>query len=298
MKILVIGCNGFLGRHISDFFHASGNEMYGCDTADISAHYIHYFKTNQENEGLDVFLERQHVDVCINAAGSGNVGYSIQNPLADFGSNTSSVFRILNLLRAHKPDCKYLHISSAAVYGNPTSLPIKEKDLCVPISPYGFHKWMSEIICKEYSQIFNLHIAIIRPFSVYGEGQRKLLLWDVCNKLKDADEIDLYGTGHESRDFIHVHDLAKLLSCIIESGTFSCEIYNAASGNETTIREIADIFSACYGGIKKISFSGQVRTGDPINWRADMTAAKAIGYSPSIDIREGLERFVKWYKGL
>jgi dTDP-glucose 4,6-dehydratase/UDP-glucose 4-epimerase len=296
MKILIIGCNGFLGKNFSDFFSKKDLTVYGCDTVDHFEANITYFKTNLENDGLDVFLQKNEIDICINAAGSGNVGYSFEDPLADFNSNSSAVARILNLLKIYQPRCKFIHISSAAVYGNPASLPVNEKNACKPISPYGYHKWISEIICKEYYELFGIPISIVRPFSVYGEGQKKQLFWDLCKKLDQSDEVYLFGTGKESRDFIHAKDLAKLLLHIIRSSTFSCNIFNAASGIETSIAEAADIFIKNYKGRKKIFFSGKEKTGDPSNWRADVSLIKNIGYTPSMIFEEGIENYIKWFE--
>jgi UDP-glucose 4-epimerase len=296
MKILIIGCNGFLGKSFSDFFSKKDLTVYGCDVVDHFEANIIYFKTNQENDGLDVFLQKNEIDVCINAAGSGNVGYSFEDPLADYHSNSSAVARILNLLRIYQPRCKFIHISSAAVYGNPASLPVNEKNVCKPISPYGYHKWISEIICKEYYELFGMAISIVRPFSVYGEGQKKQLFWDLCKKLDQSDEVYLFGTGKESRDFMHVMDLAKLLLHIIQSSTFSCNIFNAASGIETSIADVADVFTKYYNGKKKIFFSEKEKTGDPSNWRADISLIKNIGYTPSIVFEQGIENYIKWFE--
>jgi len=296
-SILILGSEGFIGTHLVNYFIGNNEEVYGCDLFETSKLIgDRYFKVSALSpEWEDIFLKQQY-DVCINAAGSASVPYSMAHPMSDFLSNSLDMMRVLDAIRRLNPNCRFLQISSAAVYGNPQRLPIPENSLCSPISPYGYHKLISETICKEYQQIFGIHIAVVRPFSVYGEGQQKQLLWDICMKAKNTSEIKLFGTGLESRDFIHVADLAKLLQHIIDSGNFSCDIFNAASGNETTIKEIADCFVEYYEGKKKVIFSGEVRHGDPINWCADISAAKAIGYAPSIGIKDGIYRFIKWFE--
>ncbi len=191
--------------------------------------------------------------------------------------------------------CKYLHISSAAVYGNPEKLPILEDDPKVPLSPYGWHKLMSELACAEYNKVYGLSTAIIRPFSVYGNGLQKQLLWDICRRLQTNETIKLFGTGDESRDFIHCTDLVKLMDTVVTRGNFKGEVYNAASGIEIAIRDIANIFETHYNGRKKILFTGEGRAGDPINWQADVSKINSLGFSVSVRLDEGITDYIHWF---
>ncbi|MEJ7676469.1 MAG: SDR family oxidoreductase [Segetibacter sp.] len=259
MNILILGVQGFIGKHLVNFFINKSHAVTGCDLVEFSTQSYTYYKASILSPDFESIFLGQSFDVCINASGSGNVGYSISHPYSDFQANTVAVAKVLDTLRKYNPACKYLHISSAAVYGNPGRLPIKEGDNHAPLSPYGFHKVMSETICKEYYQLYNLHITIIRPFSVYGNGLKKQLLWDICQKLHKNDSISLFGTGKETRDFLHISDLLLLIMKIIENSPFECDIYNAATGTETTIRQIADIFEKNFPGSGQISFSGEVK---------------------------------------
>lgn len=295
MKLLIIGSEGFIGSNLVQFFLQQGNEVIGCDVTETSTHKIKY----QQNDGNGGFwnelFKTYRPEVCINAAGSGNVSYSIQHPQGDFEANCFDVFCVLDAIRQHAPSCKYVHLSSAAVYGNPKQLPVNEDDKLRPLSPYGWHKLLSEHICREHTELYNLRTVIIRPFSVYGNGLKKQLLWDVCKKLEVADKISLFGTGNESRDFIHISDLVQLINIVIEKSSFNCEVYNAACGVETTIKEIADLFVSAYED-KYISFSGETKEGDPINWRADINKIKSLGFAPSTQLEEGIANYISWYK--
>lgn len=296
MNILILGSQGFIGGHIADFFEQKEFTVYGCDLIEAPHSKYKYFKAYPSPTSWDELFMNNHFDYCVNAAGSGDVSYSVSHPFEDFGSNTLDTMRLLDAIRKFRPQCKYIHISSAAVYGNPGKLPVCESDPCQPISPYGYHKWMSELICREYHHLFGIPVAIMRPFSVYGERQRKQLLWDTCKKLAAADEIRLFGTGLESRDFIHVRDLARLIGYIIENSNFDATVYNAASGIETTIREIADLFMQCYNGKKNIIFSGERRAGDPLNWRADITKSLQTGFKPEITLQQGIAQYKIWFE--
>jgi UDP-glucose 4-epimerase len=298
LTILILGSQGYIGSNLTDFFLAKGDTVYGCDIISYTNNRYKYQKISILSSDFDTLFSNQQFDVCINAAGSGSVYHSIINPMNDFEANTMSVAKVLDTIRKYQPHCKYLHISSAAVYGNPKKLPIKESDPLSPLSPYGYNKLMSEQLCKEYHQLYNLPITIIRPFSVYGNGLQKQLLWDICTKLKNADTIKLYGTGNESRDFIHITELVALINNIIEKSSFTCDTFNAATGIETTIKKIATFFENHFGGYKKITFSGEAKEGDPINWRADITALLAIGFAPTVNIELAIAEYIQWFASL
>jgi dTDP-glucose 4,6-dehydratase/UDP-glucose 4-epimerase len=244
---------------------------------------------------FETIFQEKIFDVCINASGSGNVSFSVVHPLSDFEANSYSVALILHTIQKMQPLCKFVHISSAAVYGNPQKLPVNETDDLLPISPYGFHKLISELLCKEYFQLYSLQIAVIRPFSVYGPGLRKQLLWDMLQKCKLSDVISLYGTGNESRDFIHISDLCELIFTVVQNADFRCNFFNAASGVETCISEIAELFISNLPKGKEIIFSGEEKKGDPLNWRADINNVKSIGFSPRIELAEGIKNYITYH---
>jgi len=299
MKILVIGSEGFIGNHMVHFLLKEGNTVAGCDLYETSLKGGYtYFKVSRLSPEWDEIFSANVFDFCINASGSGNVPFSITHPFTDFEANTLDVMRILDTLRRLNQKCRYLHISSAAVYGNPQRLPIREDDPLHPLSPYGWHKLMSEQVCREYYEIYGVSVAIVRPFSVYGNGLRKQLLWDVCKKLQQSDEIFLFGTGKEARDFIHIDDLCILLAAILKGSDFCADIYNVANGSQVFIEQIAILLQQAYGKQKMIRFNGEQRSGDPLNWEADISKARSLGYAPAVSLEEGVSRYVAYYKGL
>lgn len=295
-QILVLGSEGFIGKKLINFFSSAKMQVCGVDLFEVPSSDYSYYKVSRLSPEWEEIFSLHRFDFCINAAGSGSVPYSIAHPVADFEANTLDTIRILDVIRRHDPNCRYVHISSAAVYGNPQSLPVKESDQKLPLSPYGWHKLMSEEICREYFTVYDLRIAIIRPFSVYGNGLKKQLLWDVCNKLKKSDSITLFGTGAESRDFIEVNDLCRLIGQLIDKASFELNIVNAASGIETSIQDVASIFEQWYQNKKQIQFSGETRSGDPKNWRADVNAARHLGFETSTSFKQGVENYIRWFE--
>jgi UDP-glucose 4-epimerase len=200
----------------------------------------------------------------------------------------------LNALRQNNPKSRFILLSSAAVYGNPQRLPITEEHPPNPISPYGFHKWMSELLCKEFYQVYRIPSASVRIFSAYGPGLRRQVIWDLCHKALTQPELRLQGTGQESRDFIHAAEVARAIYLLAGRALCQAEIYNLASGIETKIDTLAKMILNVLEVDIPISFDGIVPTGNPMNWRADLSCLSQLGFQPEIPLSKGLEITANW----
>lgn len=233
MKILILGSEGFIGKSISKFYKA--NSDYDVYSSDILPNHgaEKYVQINTTSPNFEEIIS-QEFSVIINCTGAAHVGNSLNKPLNDFFLNTVNVFRILDAIRLKSPVTHFVNLSSAAVYGQPVQLPVKENSVIKPLSPYGFHKVMSESILKEFFDIFNISSTSLRIFSCYGPGLKKQLFWDAykkaCNK-----KYEFWGTGKESRDFIYVDDLAKIIQHVVNKDNKGFNTYNIASGVETSI---------------------------------------------------------------
>jgi dTDP-glucose 4,6-dehydratase/UDP-glucose 4-epimerase len=298
MRILIIGSEGFIGRHCVLYFMQMGWEVYGCDLLDYASVKYNYTKISRLQPSFsDVFTKTKY-DACINASGNGSVPVSITYPLSDFEANCSDVIRILEFIRLKNHKCKYIHISSAAVYGNPQQLPVAESVQLSPLSPYGWHKLIAENICREYHQLYKIPIVIVRPFSIYGPGLRKQIFWDIYTKFKETPEnITLWGTGKESRDFIYIDDMVLALKLILEASPMQADVYNLASGNELTIQDAANMLIENLSAVK-VNFNNQQRPGDPINWRADISKLNTLNYTPKYTFAQGIKQTAQWLKDL
>ena len=295
MQILIIGSKGFIGSHlISHFSSNNQNNVFGCDI--IEDNGPKYFRVDKFESSYETILKSQPFDVCVYAGGNGSVPYSIENPEIDFQLNTIGINRILTSIHKFQPKCKFIHFSSAAVYGNPVLLPINEESKIEPLSPYGWHKYMSEILCQKFTSLYNLPTISLRIFSVYGEGLMKQLFWDLHCKIKTSKNVTLFGTGNESRDFIHVSDLARVIEILIEKAKFQSEVYNIGSGREITIKEAANTFATIYDADVKVNFGGEIKEGDPINWRADISKISQMGFSTTTELSKGLQQYILWLK--
>ena len=245
---------------------------------------------------LAQLIQQVKPQVCIHCVGRASVALSVSQPHEDFNASVCVTFDLLNALRLYAPECRLIYLSSAAVYGNPQQLPIKEDYTPNPISPYGFHKLICEKLCAEFSEVYGVQTAIARIFSAYGTGLKRQVIWDISRKVIRESILRLHGTGSESRDFIHVKDVARAIFCLSENSLGRADVYNIASGQETTIKDLAELIISEAGRSMEIEFDGVVPTGNPINWRADIGRSLKIGYDPKISIKHGLSSYVQWCK--
>ena len=299
MKLLIIGSQGFLGSNIASFFDTKGYRVFSCDFLDIR-NQDNYFRINPfKSDYLEIF-EKHQFDLVINCAGSANVGASMEDPFFDYDLNVNVVSKILGAIYKTNKDTRFINISSAAVYGNPTNLQIRTEyaENAIPISPYGVHKRLSEILLKSYHDSFKIPTCSLRVFSAYGNGQKKLLMWDLYQKFQNdnCNTIELFGTGNETRDFIHINDILQQLELVIKHAPFNGESINIANGVPVKISEIAHIFQNCLNSNKVIQFNNIVREGDPLNWCADIEPLADWGYLQKVNLKDGILNYIEHNK--
>ena len=299
---LVIGAAGFLGRNTAVALHSHRYAVSGIG---------HPFKPGESprNFGVDDWMEadvtldslsamRGEFDLIVHCAGSGSVGYSITHPKEDFDKTVNTTLAVLEYMRLRNRDARLIYPSSAAVYGMKPDRPIHEDDPLSPVSPYGFHKKIAEQLCESYWRAYNLRISIIRFFSLYGNGLKKQLLWEACSRFSENDKGAMFfGTGEETRDWLHVTDASNLIEIMAESSK-EFDIVNGGSGQRATVREVLGVMHKEDGFRHDISFNGKSRTGDPKFYWADTNRACALGWHPSISWQEGVKAYVGWVKGM
>lgn len=297
MKILVIGSKGFIGSHVTAHLLQCGHEVWKCDVVtDYSAE--RYLQVDATNADFNAIFEHRSFDVCINCSGAASVPDSLLHPRRDFQLNAANVFAMLNAIHQYNSGCRFINLSSAAVYGNPVRLPIQENSPMAPMSPYGYHKMQAEQILKEFAELYGEKTCSLRIFSAYGAGLKKQIFWDMMCKMSDSQEAVFWGTGEESRDFIHVRDITRVVELCIEKAAFNGETINVANGTQITIRQAVNLFAELYQYKGSIVFNGVVREGDPRFWEADVSIIQSWGYKPSYSLEQGLKEYIEWAKNV
>lgn len=297
MNVLIIGSEGFIGNHCVRYFIRKGYNVTGSDLQNAPSLPYAYIKTSRLTPELS--LHQKEFDFCIYAGGNGSVPISFSDPVLDFEANVLDIVKLLEEIKKSDPGCRFLNISSAAVYGNPSRLPVAESDPVLPLSPYGWHKYMSEIACKEYFTLHGVRTCSMRPFSVYGPGLRKQIVWDIYQRtLTQPDEITLSGTGKETRDFIFIDDFVQAVDLVLHKAAFEGEALNVASGVETSISDLATLLLKNLDYKGRLMFSNASRQGDPLNWKADIEKLAGLGMSAPTPLTEGILKTAAWLSTL
>jgi UDP-glucose 4-epimerase len=294
--IWVTGASGYIGRSLCaalvarhhDHIAFARSAPAGSNSAQILHHgdlTLEKFKAAQDAYGPPTKV--------FHLAGGSTVGNSLARPALDFESNVGTSLSLFEFIRTRAPNAVITLASSAAVYGSGHTQPIPTDTICLPDSPYGFHKYILECLATSYSKNFGLNIRTVRLFSVYGEGLRKQLLWDICNRLKrGVTHLQLEGTGEEQRDFCHISLVLEHLLAAAESSVPGNFISNCATGNGITVREIATKLVSFWDAGIPVTFSGKGRTGDP----AYLVGIPESQCQTSISLDQGLQQFVDWHK--
>lgn len=299
MNIIITGNDGFIGSHLSDFYKLKNDDVYGWGRKGIYA-FSGFIMSNSLNDYVEVIdaLKIIRPSVIIHCAGNANVGNSVKNPFDDLVSNYVTTHNLLFALKELPlENCRFVLLSSAAVYGNPTNLPIEEHALLNPLSPYALHKESAEEVCLFMKHNYGIDTKIARIFSAYGPGLRKQIFWDMYHKINENNELTLWGTGNESRDYIYIDDLVNAIDLIATKAPQIETIYNIANGVEITIKYAAECF-ASHMRLKSggIVFNGVIREGEPLNWKADISKLKLLGYKRTVSFEKGIEQYIEWIR--
>ncbi len=295
---LVTGAGGSIGRYTCAALAGAGWRVAGIGHGRLAPE-------DARAAGLDIWHEAdvtleslRAIDLrpaaIVHCAGSGAVGASIAAPHEDFQRTVATTAAVLEFARTGCPEAAIVYPSSAAVYGAAAKRPTGEDAPLEPASPYGLHKKIAEELIAMHGRAFGTRAAVVRLFSMYGEGFRKQLLWDACRRIR-ADETTFFGTGDETRDWLHAGDAAALLVRAIDHASPQCPVANGAAGEPVSVRAVlAELFSLL-GRRDAPAFRGTPRPGDPVHYHADIGRALAWGWRPTVAWREGLRRYAEWF---
>jgi UDP-glucose 4-epimerase len=306
MRLLITGSTGFLGGTVGRFAALAGHEVIGIarrSQADPSWPGRHV-PADVASADLAEIIRHANPDAIFHGAGTASVGASFASPLDDLRAATMTFANLLDGVRRSGVRPLIIFPSSATVYGNSASLPIRETADTAPISPYGFHKLACELIAKEYSACFGLDTLIFRIFSVFGPAQRRLLVWEIYEQLRGREPVvRLQGSGQESRDYLHADDLASAIVAFAGNHragwSGECKTFNLAGGHETRVADLAMEMCRIAGSQKSVVYQGRQMSGHPVRWWADMSATRAAiaEWSPrsvSTALRQCIEQ---WQRG-
>ena len=300
-KILITGAKGFLGSNVAKHFKNLGYETYGIGHGGLSIEEsqnigLDYWK--KDDVSIKSILEfNQKFDLIVHCGGSGSVGFSVEHPYDDFKKTVDGTLEVLEYMRVHNPNARLIYPSSPAVQGEHPDEPIKEEYIGKPASPYGYHKKIAEDLCQSYSEKFGLRVSIVRLFSVYGNGLKKQLLWDAYHKIKEAkSDVSFWGTGNETRDFIHISDVVSIFDTLIKKDEIFTLI-NGGTGTKHSIKNVIEMIRDLVNPLIHIEFNNQVNIGNPIYYWANTQKLEKYDITSNKKLENELVNYVTWAKG-
>lgn len=302
-NILVTGGAGFIGSNLVKYLIEEGNSVTVLDNF-MSGYRsnlkpfpsIQIIKGDVRNKNT-VEIAMKGVEIVFHLAASVGNKRSIDNPIVDAEIN---VLGTINMLEAARKEGvrKIVTSSSAGIFGELKTIPIKEDHPIEPDSPYGCTKLCEEKLCLSYSKLYNIEVICLRYFNVYGQNQRfdaygNVIPIFVFHMLRN-EPILIYGDGEQTRDFVHVDDVvqANIKTAEIKgiSGAF-----NIASGKRVTINRLVEIINDGHDNIK-IEHIAE-RQGDVRHSLADISLAhKKFNYTPNVELEWGIKNYIEWAK--
>lgn len=296
-KVLITGAGGFIGSNLCQYLGTKNYEVISCykTTPKISSNNKSHVFTLPCST-LDKILTDQKPDYLVHCAGSASIIKSLENPENDFHQNVQVTESLLKSVLSYSPTTRVIFLSSAAVYGNPLETPINENTPTQPISPYGYNKLSTELLCEEYHRNYQLPITILRIFSAYGPGLKKQILWDIYQKSLKESTISLYGTGDETRDFIYIDDLVKTIETVLHTSDFSANKLNIATGTQISVKQLTTIMLEALDISKPVIFNKQNKPGDPKYLSVNITKMNELGISTFTSLKHGIQKYVTWLK--
>lgn len=235
------------------------------------------------------------VDTVFHVAGAGSVPPSLKDPIGDL-DHVRITLRVLEAVRFAQSQPRLVVASSAAVYGDSVSLPMAEEHPKSPLSPYGVSKLAIEHYVSLYHHLYGVRAACARLFSVYGPGQRKLVVYDLMRRLTgDERDVVVAAPAEVARDFVFVDDVARALDVISLRAEATGEAYNVGSGVGTTLQELVSTIASVTSSTAHVRFSGELRPGDPARWFADVAKLRTLGMPMGTSLADGLATTYEWY---
>lgn len=296
-KILVLGGGGFIGSHLvaalSQTQHqiqVAGNNLLSSGNSNVD-----YLSGNLSSQ---IYQQCTTPDLIFHLAGGASVASSLQDPNHDFDKTLPHLSALLHKMQVDWPQARLIYLSSAAVYGENASDNTSIRCQLKPMSPYGLHKQLAEEMIQFYSRRYNISAQIVRPFSVYGEGLRKQLLWDALSKAQRG-EFSYFGDGEQQRDWVYIHDLIDfLLHLMTQQINDQNQLLNAGTGDGIAIKTLLTMLLKTAGYHQTPIFSSIGKPGDPDNLVSCRQEQLSYPQLQQTSLQLGLERYVGWFKQL
>lgn len=314
MTIIITGCAGFIGSHVVDKLLCIGKNVVGIDNFDPfydqsikmkniehnldNENFTFYKADIREKAEMEKIFDKYDIDTLIHLAARAGVRPSIQDPLLYEDVNIRGTINLLELSKEHYVK-NFIFGSSSSVYGINEKIPFEEDDIVdKTISPYAATKKTCEIFCYTYHHLYEVPITSLRFFTVYGPRQRPEMAIHKFTRLIDQGKlIEMYGDGKSRRDYTYISDIVDGIMAAIDK-KLKYEIINLGNSNVVELRYLIQLIEENLGKSARIKKLPDQPGDVPVTYADISRAHKLLGYEPQVRIEEGIENFVKWYKGM
>jgi nucleoside-diphosphate-sugar epimerase len=279
-KILVTGADGFIGRALMKRLRESGALVTGLDLKDADICDLN---------SLLKFKSGRKFDLVYHLASVSYVPRAWKDPQGMYNTNLLGTLNVLEFCRVRK--VPKLVFMSSYVYGRPQYLPIDEAHPVAPSNPYAWSKYLGELLCQAYANDFGLNCVVLRPFNVYGPGQKAdFLIPTIMSQVAKSGKVVVKDLKPK-RDFLYLDDMVEALLAAGRSRTKRLGVVNIGYGQSFSIRQIIDLAGKNSGRKIAVGSLGEKRRGEINDVVAAIgTAKRKLHWRPSVGLREGLGR--------
>lgn len=279
MRIAVAGSDGFVGSQVCKQLESKGHEVVRIDIT----------------RGFDlcdntIIDKIEPIDCFIHLANLVYVPGSYTDPEKYYRVNYLTTLNALEICRKYNARLVY---ASSYIYGPPQYLPVDEQHPVCPFNPYAQTKVICEKLCEGYHRDFKVKVSILRPFNIYGVGQKgKLLLPEIIGQLKEGKETIELKASAPCRDYINVIDVAgAFVACTEDTNDFNT--YNVCSGISVSVRELTEVINKHLNKKVIFSFSEEARPNEVDESRGSCEKLKRIGWKQTITLDDGIKALLK-----
>ncbi|MBI2524230.1 GDP-mannose 4,6-dehydratase [Candidatus Peregrinibacteria bacterium] len=321
MHVLLTGSAGFIGFHTARALLARGDTVIGFDN--FNPYYdatlkekrnailekspnFHLIRGNLENlselqRAFNILNEQRANNptsqrrICHLAAQAG-VRHSIEHPDEFIQSNILGFHNAIDLARKHKVD-GFIYASTSAVYGDNEKTPFSEEDRTDDqASLYGMTKKANELEARVYHKRYGMHVTGLRFFTVYGPwGRPDMALFLFTDAILKGKPLQIFGQGKMRRDWTYVDDIVAGVLAALDKN-YSCDVFNLGGGHTEELMDFVSMIERECGkeGDKQFLL---MQPGDVVQTSADISKAqRMLGYNPETRIKDGIPKFVEWYR--
>tara|TARA_Y100000768_G_scaffold383662_1_gene366210 strand:- start:1366 stop:2352 length:987 start_codon:yes stop_codon:yes gene_type:complete len=315
--ILVTGCAGFIGFHLTKLLLSKNKYIIGVDMINhyydvklknsrlkelkrISNKKLIFYKCDIQNfKKMDTIFKKYKITKVVNLAAQAGVRDAIRKPKKYLNYNINGFLNILNLCKDYQ--IKHLiYASTSSVYGLNKKRPFSEKDKTDSQNQfYAVTKKTNELMANVWGQIYNLPTTGLRFFTVYGPwGRPDMALFKFTKNIINGDPIYLHNYGNHMRDFTYIDDIVNGIYLSLKKTPQApsiSKIYNLGFGKAVSLKYFLNLIEK-YTNKKAIVVNLPMQLGDILKTNADISLAKKeLGYKPNTKIDNGLKNFIKWY---